>query len=142
MFDWDQRATQFDAQWEAYKNRQYQEVMDYGLALDFERVRKLKMLAEFLDDQMFEVDEDGNLHNIWLPDVKQIGSGDDAMRVDLVRFNAGIIREYRGVLDDIAKETGGRAQKHQLSGADGKPLSFFDEVVSTLKSIDGGLHNG
>ena len=42
--------------------------------------------------------------------------GEFAERVDIERFNAAIISEVRGVLDDIAKETGGRAQKLEHSG--------------------------
>ncbi len=43
---------------------------------------------------------------IWLPDVKSIGTGPTAERVDLVQFNAPLIRELRACLDDIAAELG------------------------------------
>lgn len=93
---------------EHQKNERRQQVMESGLALDFERVDQLKRVGHFLIDQIYEQGEDGTYHNIWLPDVKQIGSGNSAERVDIERFNAAIIGELRGVLDDLAKETGGR----------------------------------
>jgi hypothetical protein len=72
---------------------------------------------------MMEQGEDGVYHNVWVPDVKQIGSGADAERVDIEHFNSAIISEYRATLDDIAKETGGRVQKQQTDlTSGGKPI--------------------
>lgn len=110
-FSWSMRAAQFDAEWEAIKDEERRKVMEHGLAQDYERVRKLLRLADFIEGQLFECDTDDNYPNVWLPDVKQIGTGDSAERVDLVRFNAPIIAEFRAVLDDIAKETGGRVKR-------------------------------
>jgi hypothetical protein len=134
-FGWAKRATEYDATWEERKNAEREAVFQYNVALDYERVKKLQRLALFLESQLYERgielghDEDGELiekpgqfHNVWLPDVKQIGSGEDVERVDIERFNAAIISEYRSVLDDIAKETGGRIRKSEIAGKDGKPL--------------------
>lgn len=128
-FDWSSRATQFDASWEARKTAEREAVMNYGLSLDYERTRKLLRLADFLEDQIYELsapDADGNRthHNVWVPDVKSIGSGLFAERVDIERFNAPIFDQYRGVLDDIAKETGGRIKKSDITSG-GKPLPIM-----------------
>lgn len=114
------------------------EVMEAGAALDFERVDKLKRLVEFLEAQIFYVgqgddsapgdlggdtlraalrsvpdpdDPKRKYSNIWARDVKGVGSGDAAQVVEIVRFNAPILAEYRAALDDIAKEAGGRRQR-------------------------------
>jgi hypothetical protein len=118
-YKWQDRSEEYGAELEQRKNERRKEVMDSGLALDFERVDQLKDLAHFLIDQLYEQGEDGDYHNVWLPDVKQIGSGKNAERVDIERFNAAIFSELRGVLDDLAKETGGRKQKHEVSGPEG-----------------------
>lgn len=89
--------------------------MQSGLALAHERVQKLKELGAFLEAQMYERGEDGVYYNVWLPDVKQIGSGENAERVDIERFNSAIIEQYRDTLDDLAKETGGRRQQHDIT---------------------------
>lgn len=123
-FEWGIRADEYDAEIERQKNERRQQVMESGLALDFERTDELKQLARFLLGQVYEHGEDGIFHNVWLPDVKQIGSGEFAERIDIVRFNAAIIGELRGVLDDLAKETGGRVGKHELTGRDGGPIEF------------------
>jgi len=137
-FDWQRRAADYDAEIEREKNERRRKELDAGLALDFERVRKLKRLSRFLEAQIFEEIEtvaaegeelpEGSPYstvmrssahrygNVWLPDVKQIGGGDAATRVDIVRFNSAIIEQYRGTLDDLAKETGGRKQKQEHSG--------------------------
>jgi len=103
--------------------------MDYGLALDYERVRKLKRLADFLEGQVYERGEAGDYHNVWLPDVKSVGSGELAERVNIERFNGALISEYRAVLDDLAKETGGRAKRLDLT-MDLKQLQKLEQLAA------------
>ncbi len=104
--------------------------MQTGLALDYERVSRLKALGEFLFAQLYEQGVTGTYHNLWVPDVKQIGSGENAERVDLERFNGPILEQLRGVLDDIAKEVGGRKQKVEHSGPAGGPIEIIEVVPS------------
>lgn len=114
-FDWQSRAALYDAEIERQKDEQAKANMQKYLALDYWRVQKLVELADFLEKQLYEQGTDllGNpvYHNIWVPDVKQVGSGEFAEKVDIERFNAPLISEYRATLDDIAKETGGRVKK-------------------------------
>lgn len=117
-YNWKDRSEEYDAELERQKNERRRQVMESGLALDFERVDELKILAKFLRDQIYEQGESGIYHNVWLPDVKQIGSGGNVERVDIERFNAAIISELRGALDDLAKETGGRKLRQELTGPD------------------------
>jgi hypothetical protein len=140
-YDWQARADAYDAQLEVEKNARRKEIMEAGLALDYERVSKLVELAEFLEEQItYEPGESANNDeeiepveltdeefetqqrrehgdpmlqrpHVWLRDYKQIGSGEFAEKVDIYRFNAALVSEYRAALDDIAKEVGGRKQK-------------------------------
>ncbi len=115
-FNWVERASIHDAQQQAAKDAEIARLRTEGLAADHERIRRLSTLADFLESELFYVDEDGNRSKFWLPDVKQIGGGEYAERVDIVRFNSALVEQYRGTLDDIAKEVGGRKQKHEHSG--------------------------
>jgi hypothetical protein len=121
-FEWQKRASEYDAAIEAAKNEKRRKSLEEGLALEYERVNKLKRLARYLESQIFEKDDDGNQPNVWVADVKQIGGGEFVERVDLVRFNSALISEYRSTLDDIAKEVGDRRQKQEISGLDGGPI--------------------
>lgn len=114
-FSWQSRAVEYDAGWETRKNAEREAVIGYGLALDYERLRELYRLAAFLRSQIYETSEGGIYHNIWVPDVKSVGSGEFAERVDIERFNAPLIEQYRKVLEDIAKETGGRVDKKDIT---------------------------
>ena len=129
-FDWQARAAEYDAELEDRKNERRSAVMEKALALDYERVAKLKKLASFLEGQIYEKDDDGNYPRVWVPDVKQIGGGEHAERVDIVRFNASLVSEYRSTLDDLAKETGGRKQKSEVTGKDGGPIQVDDIGLS------------
>lgn len=122
-FDWPARAREYDASWEQRKNAERESVISYGLALDYERLRKLYRLAEFLEGQIYERSSPDPItgvesyYNIWVRDVKSIGGGEYAERVDIERFNAPLLEQYRKVLEDIAKETGGRVQKQDITSA-------------------------
>jgi hypothetical protein len=127
-YGWQDRATTFDARWEEFKTEERRRIFESELALDYERVKKLNHLGQFLEMQMYEQGADGQYHNIWLPDVKIIGSGEFATTVDIERFNQGIIKEFRETLNDLAAETGGRVKRSELSGPDGGdiPLSVTE----------------
>lgn len=127
-YGWIARSEIYDAELERIKNEHAEEVLQSGLALVHERVQELKDLSDFLKGQLYEQGEGGVFHNVWLPDVKQIGSGPDAERVDIERFNAAIIDQYRGVLDDIAKEVGGRVVRQEVTGQTEVTVNFISNV--------------
>ena len=85
-------------------------ILSSGYALKHKRVDELNQLAVLLLQEIREEDKR------WVPDVKSIGSGKFAERVDIVRFNASLIEQARQTLEDIAAEMGDRMTKHALSG--------------------------
>lgn len=121
-FKWPARAASFDASYEDRVNQERAAEIDYGLALDYERIRELKQLADLLRDQLLMRDADGNLYGLWVPDVKVVGHGDTAETVDIERFNSALVTQYRETLNDLAKETGGRVQKQEHMGPGGKSI--------------------
>ena len=100
-----------------------------GLAKVDVRVTKLKQLAALMERDLF-----GGF--LWLDQVKGVGSGDIAELVYYEEFNKAEVDSYRGVLDDIAKEVGGRAQKHEHTGEGGEPLTFEVIYTNPPPSID------
>lgn len=111
-WNWKYRATAFDDAERKKRDELYRaradEILASGFAARFARIAELNRLAELLQDEIWTDDKR------WLPDVKQIGSGEDAERVDIVRFNSSVIEQYRQTLDDIAKELGERKQNVKL----------------------------
>jgi hypothetical protein len=94
-----------------------------GYALKEHRVYKLSMLAALMEKDIL-----GGF--LWTDDVKGVGSGTVAEVVDYEVFNAAEVIQYRGVLDDIAKETGGRPVKQEHTGADGGAIVIeWSDVV-------------
>ena len=116
VFGWAERATEFDAKWEDIKTAERAAELNFGLALDYERVRKLKRLSDFLETQVYEQGENGAFHNVWLPDVKVVGYGDTAETVDLERFNSALFTQFRETLADLAAEVGGRVKRQEIGG--------------------------
>lgn len=109
-YGWQGRATWYDAETERQKTEYARHVMTSGLAQAHERVVRLKDMADLLEAEIM-TRQNGQLVNVWLADVKTVGSGETAERVDLVRFNHQLIEQWRGVLDDLAKEIGHRRIK-------------------------------
>jgi hypothetical protein len=85
-----------------------------GLALRENRVAKLQQLAALMEKDLF-----GGF--LWTDEVKGVGSGNIAEIIDYELFNSGEVIQYRGVLDDIAKEMGGRVQRQDIT-SDGKAI--------------------
>lgn len=108
-FNWVNRATAYDAEIERQKNeaiaKQRREILESGLALDTERIKVLTSLTNLLNGQVLEIDEGGNQPKLW----PKYGTTEDGE--ELRKFNAALIRELRGLLDDLAKEVGGRRQR-------------------------------
>lgn len=129
QFGWAERATAFDANWEAIKTAEREAELNFGLALDYERVRKLKRLADFLEAQVYELSLPNELTgrqtyiNVWVPDVKIVGHGDSAETVDIERFNSALFTQYRETLADLAAEVGGRIKRQEVSGRDGGAIN-------------------
>jgi hypothetical protein len=86
-----------------------------GLSIAEERVRRLQVLAELMWKDLT-----GGF--LWIDDVKGVGSGNNSEIVDFEKFNNGELAEFRATLEDIAKETGGRANKTDIT-SDGEKLS-------------------
>ncbi len=101
-----------EAKFEAIKSK----AEEAGYAFWPKRVQDLVALAELLLSEIHEEDKR------WLPDVKAIGMGKFAERVDLVRFNSPLIEQFRKTLDDIAAEMGERAKGVVVTGRDGGPI--------------------
>lgn len=114
QWEWEARASAWDAdqrvQMVAEYERRKSEILSSGLALNFERIEKLNKLADMLWREVNTTDKR------WVPDVKSVGSGDNAERVDIVRFNSGLIQQFRDTLDDIAAEMGERVRGLKLTG--------------------------
>jgi len=126
-FYWVERSTILD-QLQLIKDQEIfeasrRELLTKGLALNYHRLGELEELFEQL--KKYTKDED----RVWLPDVKSIGQGPTAERVDIVRFNSALIEQTRGLLDDIAAEVGGRVRKSEVTGKDGKDLVPTPETM-------------
>ena len=81
-----------------------------GLAKSEERVKVLKALAERLMTDLLRKHNMSGEEFVWLKRLKGYGQGPQFFTQEYLEFNAGEIRELRGLLEDIAKETGGRTQ--------------------------------
>jgi hypothetical protein len=78
--------------------------LNTGLALRENRVKALQQLAEKMHRDLFKE----NL--VWLDDAKTVAQE----RYDFKQFNKSQIDAYLRILDDIAKETGGRVTKVEV----------------------------
>jgi hypothetical protein len=152
-YNWQERAAAYDAQQDAVRTAEIARIKSEGLAAEHERIRRLARLADDLESQIFYrgvLNEDGDelaiseskpkdelqvgkRPHLWVRDVKQIGGGEFARQVTVYRYNSQIVSDYRGILDDIAKEVGGRKLQHELSGPDGGAIPLQHNILLALQ---------
>src|ERR1700686_550099 len=109
---WQERVRQYDEDLAKVQAKALEEaivaerknVLQSRYALMHKRVQKLDEIVDKLIGYLDSKD------NIWLPDVKAIGNGPNAERVDLVQFNAALFHEIRAHFADIAAELGERVK--------------------------------
>jgi hypothetical protein len=101
------------------------EALAEGLARKALRIRRLVQLAEKIEEDFYEN------NRLWVIEPKQVG----AEVVDVERFNAAEVKEYRGLLDDIARELGDRRTKIDLRTVDVNKLS--DEELDAIIGAEG-----
>lgn len=115
-FGWQERATEYDkaidAEVTVRSDARRKAIMEHGLAQEHERVNELN---EIYDKLKLEFVARG----LWYTDIKLSATGD---KVEVQVFNKPLIDSLRATLDDLAKETGGRKQKTEISGANGGPI--------------------
>lgn len=105
---------------EAYKER---------LAQPAERIKVLNDIAEMIVDYLTE-------HKLMSVVVKQVGAGKQTRMVEETKMDVGAIQALRGLLDDLAKETGGRPKnvkhKHDVD-VDGE---ITHKTIFVLPAVD------
>jgi hypothetical protein len=105
-FDWIKRAELFDAEVERLRNAKAVEAMTTGYALPHERVMLLNQLITKLAHILSEHDR-----GMYGEHVRSIGSGQAQQVVRDEVFRKDELAQLRGLLDDVAKETGGREKR-------------------------------
>lgn len=93
-----------------------------GLAIRENRVATLQRLAQLMAKDLFN-------GFLWTEETKGVGSGPAAEIIDYDAFNAGEVAQFRGVIEDIAKEMGGRVQKVENTGKDGQPIQMTQTLI-------------
>ena len=112
-----------------------------GFALTEHRVYKLSLLAALMEQDIM-----GGV--LWTSQVKGLGGAENFQIVEYEEFNAAEVKEYRGVLDDIASETGGRVKNVDVK-SDGKAIRVIDDIqydrslaaLSAAAAERTGIHN-
>lgn len=116
-YDWKFRAEQYDAHLQAEQEKRQQvlreveaaeieRIMTTGYAAKHKRIEALASMADLIK-LSFLSEEDNKVNFAWVTPDK--------------------IREFRGCMDDIAKELGDRVNKKELTGKDGGPIAFTTE---------------
>jgi len=111
-----------------------------GFAIKEHRVYKLSLLAALLEKDLF-----GGI--LWTNEVKGIGGAENFEVIEYEQFNKAEVDAYRGVLDDIAAETGGRIKNVDVK-SNGQEIGrkvtdeqFDTAIQGLIKAIGTGVHN-
>jgi len=120
-YAWQDRVEEYDLLMQEARQADIEKEALTGLATPKNRIHELKKLANdlarmiYTEDDGFEISHPGRRPFLWVRDTKMMGSGPLAYPVDLYRYNSPLIGDFRGLLDDIAHEVGGRRQVIDIS---------------------------
>jgi hypothetical protein len=103
------------------------EALAEGLSRKAVRIRRLAQLAEKLEAALLDGDR------LWVQEPKQVG----AQVIDVEKFNAAEVKEYRGLLDDIARELGDRRTKIDMT-TKVDVTKLTDEQLRAIIEAEGG----
>lgn len=126
LFDWSTRCDGYDEYLKDIARIQSEHMLTTGLSTPGNRVAKLVWLAELLEEEI-------SSGKMWLEEPKNVYVGKTRTLVWVPRYNTALVGDYRGALDDIAKETGGRRQKVDVGGEKDKPINISVDVVATAR---------
>lgn len=95
-WEWTPRAEAWDMYMQMQQEMEAQETFGEGLSLIHKRIDKLKAMAKKLEEHILDP--------------------------KMTRVSPYIMEQYRGLLDDIAKEMGQRSKEVRVTGAGGGPI--------------------
>jgi hypothetical protein len=123
-YNWQERAAAYDANWIEEQDKiiaqEKEKVLRSGFALQYKRIQSLDRLL----NKLIEMTDDED--KIWIPDVKAIGNGPGAERVDLVNFNAPLFTLIDKYKASLAAEMGERVKKKDITVTELPPNVYFD----------------
>lgn len=96
MYRWRERALAWDTYTKEMRNDQAEAILTTGLALMPERVDRLSRIADKLESYILDP--------------------------KITRISPYVLEQYRGILDDIAKEVGQRVRENRWTGPKGGPI--------------------
>ena len=120
QWNWEERAQAYDAYINQEEEQARLRILSTGYALQHRRIEVLSNLTQQL--LTYVQDE----QKVWLLDVKAIGNGPLAERVDLVNFNAPLFTTIEKMIKSIAEETGERTKKKDTSTKEMPPNVYVD----------------
>lgn len=149
-WEWLARARVYD-EWQRKEEdriiaEEKEKVLRSGFALMHKRVKELDRITR----RLIQMEKDDS--KVWIPEIRVIGSGENAQTIENINFNAPLYTLIDKYLDSIAKETGERIKvtKSELSGkVDGdhtEKIMFYmpvvdDEDDAELKGGDANADN-
>jgi hypothetical protein len=136
-YAWEQRACRFD-ELRSQRERaelatRRREMLERGVAQTHERVAELKQAYALLKKYLQREDL------VWQVEVKYMRVEDGRYeRVENLRFNAALFNQARALLADLARETGGRVLKTEISLPGPEPITydFSGLSKSELKDLE------
>lgn len=108
-FDWQDRAAMYDWKRDRDKDEIHRAAMETGIAAPYQRIAFIKEIFNVLLAELESTDEHGNLHNIWVLEPKEVVNAYGIKETQFfARYNSALVGQVLSLLNDAAKESGGR----------------------------------
>lgn len=123
QWNWGSRARDYDEYQRAEEDRiiaeEKEKVLRSGYALMHKRIKELDRLSR----KLIQMEKDES--KVWIPEIRTIGSGDNAQHIEKLVFNAPLYQTIDKLFDSIAKETGERVKKKDITVTEIPPSVYL-----------------
>lgn len=139
-YDWIERGNLYDIETEKILTAEAQQVFNTGLALPHERVLEIERLYREVKPRLLKIPSSEEAQYRYTEETGWTDENGNAPPKD-IPVNTDVLQQMRGLLDDLALETGGRTKTLALFAKRDPMQALFDSLQRVAPELPSGESN-
>lgn len=136
-YDWQSRGNLYDIEQDKLLTAKAQEVFNTGLATPHERVLELQRIFKEVKPRLLKIPQSEDTHYTYSEETGWTDENGNPPPKD-VPVNTDVLQQMRGLLDDLAMETGGRSKTMTLFAKRDPAMALFESLQRVMQELPSG----
>lgn len=136
-YDWQSRGNLYDIEQDKLLTARAQEIFNTGLATPHERVLELQRIYREVKPRLLKIPQSEETHYTYSEETGWVDESGNPPPKD-VPVNTDVLQQMRGLLDDLAQETGGRTKTLALFAKRDPAQALFDMLQNVAPELPSG----